>query len=481
MDYQESRDVDMITLTEYLTKQNKQLKIEKDTIGYTLFNSKYCAIPFPFSKNEFVYCYDLKTNKLISSENFNAYLHKHFDELLNVANAVKNIPNMRLEYYFSISVPSTCLLIKIDDSDSKYKTIRAYKIRAVVKDGFHVSQYSLPHLYYPDTKSVYIATNTGKYFPLNIKEPIDFIENKDESILLGYPPLRQANDILKHYKTYHNEFSKIPFSYNEILNAQKSNNRYLMSHHYKQVASHINWNKLRLNECVTFNQLAKHVTKKDFNNIYVDFLNNKKEYYHLMNKYDNLGGYFYNNIRNQYLNYYMLYLAKKLFASDNQYDLDEILLTVRDYIDGLRMFSNIKLLPCNFNSINRLRQEEQQLYERITEYQPKISDKILYADKKHKWTKAIENLSALPTIKILDTQTKLTIESQIQHNCVSGYDEKVANGDSLIFHYDHTNGDSYTVEVAKQGDKYKIIQIYKKYNEQPDPEVTKLLTDILNK
>lgn len=471
----------MVTLTEYLTKQNKQLKIKKDTIGYTLFNSKYCAIPFPFSKNEFVYCYDLKTNKLIPNDKFNDYLRKYFETMLNVVKTIKNIPNTDLNYYFSIGIESPCLLIRIEDSPSNYKTIRAYKIKHILKEGFHISQYSLTHLYYPDTNSVYVAKDIGKYFPLNIKEPIDFIQNKKESILLDYPPLRQANDVLKHYKTYYNEFSKIPFSYNEILQASKSNNRYLMTHHYKQVASHINWNKLRLNECVAFNQLVKHVSKKDFNNIYVDFLNNKKKYYHLMNKYDDFGGYFYTNIKTQYLNYYMIYLAKKLSTSANQYDFEEILLRVSDYIKGLRRFPSIKLLPCNFNSLNRLQQEEQQLYERLHMYTTKTSNKILYTDKKHKWTKAITNLKTLSTVKILDTQTKLVTESRIQHNCVSSYKKKVAHGDSLIFHYDHTNSDAYTVEVAKQDDKYEIIQIYKKYNEEPDAEVTAFLTKILNR
>lgn len=471
----------MITLTEYLTKQNKQLKIKKDTIAYTLFNSKYCAIPFPFSKNEFVYCYDLKTNKLIPNDKFNDYLCKYFEPMLNVVKTTKNIPNTDLKYYFSIGIESPCLLIRIEDSTFDYKKIRAYKIKNILKDGFHVAQYSRTHLYYPDTNSVYVAKDLGKYFPLNIKEPIDFIQNKKESILLDYPLLRQANDVLKHYKTYRNEFSKIPFSYNEILQAPKSNNRYLMTHHYKQVASHINWNKLRLNECVAFNQLVKHVSKKDFNNIYVDFLNNKKNYYHLMNKYDDFGGYFYTNIRNQYLNYYMMYLTRKLFSSNSQYDFEEILLRVSDYIKGLRRFPSIKLLPCNFNSLNRLQQEEHQLYERLHMYTTKTSNKILYTDKKHKWTKAINNLKTLPTVKILNTQTKLVTESRLQHNCVSSYEEKVAQGDSLIFHYDYTNGDSYTVEVAKQDTKYQIIQIYKKYNEEPDAEVTTFLTKILNR
>ena len=157
------------------------------------------------------------------------------------------------------------------------------------------------------------------------------------------------------------------------------------------------------------------------------------------------------------------------------------MLRVSDYIKGLHRFPSIKLLPCNFNSLNRLQQEEQQLYEHLHMYTTKTSNKILYTDKKRKWTKAITNLKTLSTVKILDTQTKLVTESRIQHNCVSSYEEKVAHGDSLIFHYDHTNGDAYTVEVAKQDAKYQIIQIYKKYNEEPDAEVTAFLTKILNR
>lgn len=476
-----------MTLKDYLMKQKKYIQLYEGTIGYTLFSSRYCAIGYPsINEDRFIYCYDIETKKIISSKDFNTYLTKYFGKILDL----KIEGNKSIN---SISIKSPCLLISIEfrnnTEDTPYISIRPYKISKILDSGFYVRHLNTTHLYYPTLNKVYFSNGNDfqrKYIPLNIKDEIDFIDNYDESILLGYEKLKQAQDVLKRYTGIKKEFSKTPFTYEEILNSNESNNKYLMRHHYKSLANKINWNKFRLNECITLNQLSNHLTTKDFANLYTDFLHNKQDYYDFMERYCED---FTNDVREQYWNWYQIYIIRKIMKNALHCPIDELEQVANDYVYGL-MESKAKQLPCNFNSLKRLRNEEAYLLERLNleeNYKSLVApDKVLFDDKQKIWKKAISNLKhANIPIKILDTRRKLTHEGIVQHNCVGSYDDYVANGTSFIFHYTHSNNDQYTVEVNREIKHnvvtYKIIQIYKKYNQNPDLDVKQYLEEILNK
>lgn len=71
------------------------------------------------------------------------------------------------------------------------------------------------------------------------------------------------------------------------------------------------------------------------------------------------------------------------------------------------------------------------------------------------------------------------LEGIKQSNCVGSYDADVKCGDSFIFHYDAN--DPYTVQVKQMDNKYRIVQIYKKYNQDPDPQVVDYLSNLINR
>lgn len=125
----------------------------------------------------------------------------------------------------TLGIKSPCIFIKISTNDDRdYVSIKKYKVKGISTAGFYIPNVESTHLYYPNSNKVYAATNSFRCFPLNIKEPIDFIDNIQESILLNCLPFRQAKDVLKQYENYNRDaFNELalPFTYNEILNAEK--------------------------------------------------------------------------------------------------------------------------------------------------------------------------------------------------------------------------------------------------------------------
>jgi hypothetical protein len=471
-----------LNLKEELLKQGKYIKFKyrrRNSLTTILRESKYNAFKY-IEHGDFIYCYDLKTQKLISNKAFERYLKTNFEKIIKLVNYLKPVPIVK-----TLGIKSPCIFIKIStDHDSDYVSIKKYKVKGISTAGFYIPSVGSTHLYYPNSNKVYVATSSFRYFPLNLKEPIDFIDNIQESVLLNCLQFRQAKDVLKQYENYSRDaFNELalPFTYNEILNAKKSNNKYLMSQHYKNISKNISYNKFRLNEYIMLNQLAKHTSSRDFANIYIDFLHHRD--YYTQEIIDLMLNPIFGctETRNQYFNLYQIYLIRKI--NKNEHNKRMITAIVNDYVHQCSQLK-LKTLQCNFNSIRRLQAEEQLLIEQnnLADYHCDTNpDKPLFNNKKNtKWQQAITNLKDLP-VKILNTPRQLVTEGINQHNCVGGYSYSVKSGQSFIFHYDHSNGDTYTVEVAKNGNNYDIVQIFKKYNEMPDKEVTQYLVDILNK
>lgn len=474
-----------MSLKEELLKQNKYIKFKyrrKASLATTLRESRYNSFGYATDpeNGDFIYCFDLKTQELVSNKDFEPYLKTNFEKIINLVNSLKSFSIVK-----TLEIKSPCIFIKISTNDGRnYVSIKKYKVKGISTAGFYISQVESTHLYFPESNKVFVATKSFKYFPLNIKEPIDFIDNIKESILLGCLQFRQAKDVLKQYENYNKDAFyqlAIPFTYTEILNAKKSNNKYLMTQHYKNVSKNISYNKFRLNECIMLNQLAKHTTSRDFANIYTDFLHHRDYYTREIIKLmqDQVYGGF-SETRNQYFNLYQIYLIKKI--NKTEHNKQVVTRTVNDYIVECSQVK-LKTLQCDFNSLRRLQTEEQLLIEQnnLAEHHYDTDpDSQLFNNKKNtKWHQAITNLRELP-VKILNTPRQLVTEGINQHNCVGGYSYFVKSGQSLIFHYDHSNGDSYTVEVAKNDNHFDIVQIFKKYNELPDKKVVHYLTNVLN-
>ena len=461
-----------MNIKDYLLTKNYLTLPKADSnqrLAYNFWYGLYCHIR-P-SENSFVFCYDYQTQRIIKQDEFDQYLHHYFDPLLD---AFKQMPSTRP----LCRIESPCMFIVIDLSDHNAMCITRHEIKYISNTSFCTASLTGMHLYYQDSKSAYSGSGT-RFYPLKIHDTIDYIPNVKAGIFNDYPDFRPVYDVLKQYDHFE-WYDKMPFTFTEVLTAKKTSNASLMHQHYKKSQNmHIKWNKLKLNECMVFMHLKQKLTNRDFNNLYVDFLNNKHDYYIYLNMdYAPFG----TRLTNNYLAWYRIYLMRKIAKYENM-PVDYYENDVYDFVNLVRTL-RIKPMPCNINSEKRLKTEEQVLIEKMQLVQlnqkldSKTADVPLFKDKNGKWTKLKNNLKPL-NVTILDTKRKLMLEGIKQSNCVGSYDADVKCGDSFIFHYDAN--DPYTVQVKQMDNKYRIVQIYKKYNQDPDPQVVDYLSNLINR
>lgn len=496
----------------WLNHQDKFLKEPSNgSLLYSVLHSPYSGIK-PLNsydanstvdelyKNNvnYVFFYDPKVKRILRNEEAEDLLNMQFRELITYFNSRNN-----KELVDKIAISSSPVwLIQITfvfAGYNSYIAINNHKI-SFISDGpqFAISSNQPSIVWFPNG-SVKTETKSG-YCDLSVSRSIDFTMENGEHVLQDYPELRLANDLyrekenaVKQYLTRPTETTfdykpfKVPFTYSEVLDVGSSKHFVLLKSHYKRKAKYlegkINCNKLSLWENINFMNLKAKVTEKNFYRIYNDFLVNRGNYYAIFSHFI----WYDTNMNYQFVSFYLAYLYRQIVKnakSNNEYFvIPEIIRSLKDTYEQLNILK-AKPFPCNIKSINRLHELEQELVEktRAKEWYKQIgikSDKPLCSDQS-KWKPLIKKIrESKLAITPLITYRQLVNEGLEQHNCVATYYNLVMLGKSFIFDYIHSNGDRYTVEIQLKKKKYKIVQIYKSYNNEPDQEVVDFLTKFI--
>ena len=210
-------------------------------------------------------------------------------------------------------------------------------------------------------------------------------------------------------------------------------------------------------------------------------------------------------VENMWLSMYFLYerfLQIKFLKEKNRKDIVSIALIQSMYADSLEYYSKIfkrthkyrekyinyqssddcELVPDIFNMLNTLKEPvnfRKMLNEnRAWKYHNELVKKINFKkaesipDRKLKIHKDYDRLlkALCNKYELIDTEKRLYLEGQRQHNCVYSYLDYIERGECVIFSYVDSYNKRFTIEFYISDGKYFINQISGKYNSTEDTE-----------
>lgn len=217
-------------------------------------------------------------------------------------------------------------------------------------------------------------------------------------------------------------------------------------------------------------------------------------------------------VENMWLSMYFLYerfLKIKFLKEKNRKDIVSIALIQSMYADSLEYYSKIfkrthkyrekyinyqssddcELVPDIFNMLNTLKEpvnfrkmlNENRAWKYHNELVKKINLKKAESipDRNLKIHNNYDRLlkSLCNKYELIDTEKRLYLEGQRQHNCVYSYLDYIERGDCIIFSYVDSNNKRFTIEFYIRDEKYYINQLSGKYN---STEGTEKIFDELN-
>ena len=360
-----------------------------------------------------------------------------------------------IEYEFT----DICVIIKSKNLDTIYKNYESnlkYKPSKNFKQG-----HSPKHILFYNNLNTIFKTNNGKYIPLPFKFDIDFLPYQ-QSPILKLPEFQLAIDLKRDSElTQHHNSKNNNFTFSQVVK-YKNRNDFLLTE-WKTLAnlkSYLNFNKFTHDEIFMFRKIKPRLTDTEFRRLINWYHQNKKDY-RLHNRCD---------VTILFRNYISI-------KCNYQKSRNELHLLIYDI---LSMSKRLKIkIEINATSYNGLKRYHDELVQKLRSRKAKTNKKPFKL--KDKWIDT-HNLLQKSKLKIkhLNSDYLLDKESTDMQHCVQIYDEQVKSGKSYIFHIDYYKK-PYTCELVFRRNNIVINQLYRKYNQQPDPKLRQKIDKLLEK
>lgn len=473
------------SLINYLARRGGYIEEEnlKSALTYNTFIDFINNI---WSKTtDFIYFYDNKSNILVEPKN----LERRFSTYNKIYKSLNNfrhfVTGMNLDSRYSL------ILIKVDDNACYIVKANIDSLSICDEQIYFDFSHKGQHNWFFDTNKIR-EKKTGKKYAneLNLTDPLDFTSNNQ--ILLDFPALISAKDILKEKRqSEYNKF-KLTINWSDCVN--KANRIQVFEEKWKRfhfLEDKINVNKYNTVELSMLRQMQTKLTQDEFIkviNFYSQSRGNNVSWFKWTRELaDHLSVERY--LKEQWLFIYALYILDRTNCLSHRltYNSQEYF-TVLDYCKNYLVL-HPNSLECPYRSYKRLCRVEHEVTNDVVaiKVKKKYGKKAKVLSHDSMWDKLRKNINHSDmNICLLDSPQKLLLEGQRQHNCVGTYIGKVIENKSCILHYEDKTG-KYTVEVEgrkrrnKPGEyKYKVIQIFRTNNEMPAEGVDQRINKMLN-
>lgn len=396
------------------------------------------------------YCMRYYYNEYLNTYEIVFHHYSNFDSVSKFINIIKKSELKKLDietgnYEIRVIANKAKEYLKINFINNKITTIIKKSDNNVIKIYSDKCFQNLNLVFY-SKNNIYVNTNNNKFFKLNLKT-LDFFNYDIGNIFINY--FSQFNKIWKDiaYTSY-----GVPIPMELIWNSHNIRELLMFYFKIKDMPKSVNRKNFRVLCsvccCLPYVEEKQQILLYNFPKA-------------VMNIYPESGRNWRKETAKKYLYYFIKSRLVLLKESDDNILMDYIRMSI-DAKVKISLLDGMKKIRKKHNEISLLSYEKKYKHKKIS-----IPDTPLSRLK-------------LPKEFVRITKSKDLFKESIRNsNCVHSYIDKINNGKCLIYTAD-LNNEHCTIEITYSRGKYRLSQIYTKYNNEVKEETLKYVKNVIN-